>query len=381
MKISKTFLTVAVLGLILSACTGGEPAPTAFPDIMVDGSSAYLASNLHVYKFDINNASESWRFPAQGATATSEQALPGPFSGKPLKFGNVIVVGDSTGRSVTNHYLYGLKESDGTVAWRFSGGKKEYTDGVESDGKVIYAPNGDGSLYAIDPNQKDGSEPKLLWKFTTQNKLWTRPLVAEGTVYQAALDHRLYAIDAATGKEKWQFRAAASIAVQPVLVDGILYFGSFDSKFYAIKAADGSKVWEREAEGWIWCDPLIEDGTIYVGNVRGAVFALNQADGQVKWRSDVADTVHGQPVRQGNKLYVMSMNTYVYVIDLSATPTNGVLKAEIFNDKIGRRLLSTPVIANNHLLVPLFDGDVKVSRISLESKLNESFFPVPTATK
>ena len=166
-----------------------------------------------------------------------------------------------------------------------------------------------------------------------------------------------------------------------MLVDGILYFGSFDSKFYAIKATDGSKVWEREVEGWIWCDPLIEDGTIYVGNVRGAVFALNQADGQVKWRSDVADTVHGQPVRQGNKLYVMSMNTYVYVIDLSATPTNGVLKAEIFNDKIGRRLLSTPVIANNHLLVPLFDGDVKVSRISLESKLNESFFPVPTATK
>ncbi len=377
MKISKTVFTAAVLGLVLSACSGGgEVPPTAFPGMTVDGTSAYLASNLHVYKFDANTATEAWRFPPTDAVATRDQALPGPFSGKPLKVGDIIVVGDSTGR-VSGHSLYGLKESDGNMAWRFTQGKKEYTDGVVTDGKLIYAPNGDGTLYAIDPNQKDGSEPHLVWSFPTQNKLWTRPLVENGVVYQASLDHHLYAINAATGKEIWNFLADAPIAVQPVLVDGILYFGSFNSKFYAIKAADKSKVWEQDVDGWIWCNALVEDGTIYVGNVRGAIFALNQADGKIKWKADVADTVHAQPVRQGDKLFVMSMNTYAYVINLKATPENGVMKAEIFNDKMARRLLSTPIIHDSNLLVPLFDGDVKVARINLESKVNESFFPVP----
>lgn len=378
MKISNTFLTVAVLGLVLSACTGGgEAPPSAFPGIILDGTSAYLSSNLHVYKFDAKTGTEGWRFPPANATATREEPLPGPFSGQPLKFGDVIVVGDSTGRSSANHSLYGLKESDGSVAWRFTQGKKEYTDGVATDGKLIYAPNGDGTLYAIDPNQKEGNAPKLVWKFETQNKLWTRPLVANGVVYQSALDHHLYAIDAATGKEIWKFKADAPIGAQPTLINDILYFGSFDSKFYAIKAADSSKVWEQAVDGWIWNNPLIEDGTIYIANVRGAVFALNQADGKIKWKADVSDTVHAQPVRQGNQLFIMSMNTYAYVIDLKATPENGVMKAEIFNDKMARRLLSTPVLVDSNLLVPLFDGDVKVARVNLASKLNEAFFPQP----
>ncbi len=380
MKISKKFLSVAVLGLFLSACGGGEPPPSAFPGMSVEGSTAYLTSNLHVYKFDVKTGNESWRFPPNGATATANQPLPGPFSGVPLKFGDVIVVGDSTGRAVTNHYLYGIKDSDGSIAWRFSKGGRDYADGVVTDGKIIYAPNGDGNLYAIDPAQMDGAEPKLLWTFKTGNKLWTRPLVAEGVVYQASLDHHLYAIDAATGQQKWDFKADAPIAVQPALLDGVLYFGSFDNKYYAIKAADGSKVWERGVEGWIWNNPLIDNGTIYVGNVRGTFFALNQSDGQVKWTTDVGDTVHAKALIADNKLYVMSMNTYAYVIDLAATPENGKMKAEILNDKLGRRLLSTPALIDKQLIVPLFDGDVKVSTIDLASKAHQTLFPVPTPT-
>ena len=75
--------------LLLSACGGGEVPPSAFPGLLVDGTSAYLASNIHLFKFDAQTGIEKWRYPA-----TVDNANPrGPFSGVPLKYGDAIVVG------------------------------------------------------------------------------------------------------------------------------------------------------------------------------------------------------------------------------------------------------------------------------------------------
>ena len=224
--------------LLLSACGGGEVSPSAFPGMMVDGPSAYLASNTIVYKFDAQNAAESWRF-----TSSSDASNPrGPYSGVPIKVGDVVVVGGSTGANgAYDKHLYGLSDANGQEVWRFTppGDKgREFVDGAVSDGKLIFAPNGDGNLYAIDPAQKDNNQPKVIWTFTTGNRLWGRPLLADGKLYQGALDHKLYAIDAATGKGLWQFdQATAPIAAQPTLKDGVIYVGAFDSSFYAVNIA------------------------------------------------------------------------------------------------------------------------------------------------
>ena len=71
--------------------------------------------------------------------------------------------------------LYAIDAASGRELWRFLK-PKEWVDGVVTDGKLIYAPNGDGNLYAIDASD---NTPKEVWKFQTDNKLWSRPLLAK----------------------------------------------------------------------------------------------------------------------------------------------------------------------------------------------------------
>ncbi len=183
-------LLAVVSTVVLVACAGGEPPPSSFPGLTVDGNNAYLASNLHVYKFDAASGKEAWRFPVTTDTANPR----GPFGGPPAKIGNLLIVGGTIGNAgAVDKHIYGLNESDGSEKWRWESPNatsihREFVDGIVAEGNVIYAASGDGNLYALDVS---GDRPELKWTFTTQNKLWARPLVAEGKVYQPALDHNL----------------------------------------------------------------------------------------------------------------------------------------------------------------------------------------------
>jgi outer membrane protein assembly factor BamB len=376
-------LLAAVCALVLTACAGGEPPPSSFPGISLDGRNAYLASNAHVYKFDAATGAEAWRFPAAGAQASNGEQLPGPFAGPPLKFGDLIVVGGTIGANgKPDPHLYALSSENGREVWRFSGGEAEYTDGVATDGKLIFAPNGDSNLYAIDPAKMNGAEPSVTWVFTgSADKLWSRPLVAEGRVYQPSLDHNLYALDAATGKEVWRFTADASVTSVPALKDGVLYFGSFDRRFYAVDAETGEQIWETDAllGGWVWNDATLDDddNVVYVGDVKGKFYTIDTQGGDVVWSSQLNGAIHGQPVIQGDRIYVASFDTYVYALNRKPAPDgNGVVAAERLSENgLGRRLTSTPAIYEGALLVPLFDGEIRLTALDLETGAKKYEFP------
>ncbi|HEY3340615.1 MAG TPA: PQQ-binding-like beta-propeller repeat protein [Anaerolineae bacterium] len=377
-------LMLAAGMLLLSACGGGEPSPTGFPALLVDGKSAYLASNTLVYKFDAQTGAEAWRFPASQDTANPR----GPFSGIPLKYGNVIIVGGSTNSTGGfDRHLYALSDDKGQEVWRFSPNDKahEFMEGAISDGKLIYAPNGDGNLYAIDATQMVSSQPKLVWQFNTGNKLWSLPLLDNGKLYQGSIDHKLYAIDAATGKELWQFTGAtAPIAVQPVLSDGVLYFGAFDSTFYAVNAADGTLKWKTAVDAWVWTEASIDNNTIYFGDVHGKLYALDAATGKQKWYYVTNDAIKAQPMVVSNTLYAVSEDTNAYALDLTNLKPDSTGKVDPSaykwrNDTFGRRLVSKPTIADNAILVPLFDGDIKVWALDASNGTRKYQFPAPVS--
>ena len=340
--------------LLLSACGGGgEVPPSAFPGMVVEGPSAYLASNTIVYKFDVSNGAESWRFPTAPDTANPR----GPFSGMPIKVGDVIVVGGSTGSNgAYDKHLYGMSDTTGQEVWRFTppGDKgREFVDGAVSDGKLIYAPNGDGNLYAIDPAQKDNNQPKVIWTFNTGNRLWGKPLLADGILYQGALDHKLYAINAATGKELWRFEGAtAPIAATPTLKDGVLYVGAFDSNFYAVNAKDGSLKWKSTVDGWVWTAATVTKDAVYFGDVHGKLYALDLESGQHNWTYETRDTIKAQPVISGTMLFVVSVDTNVYAFDLTDIRKDATGKVDYNNTKwqnitLARRMFSAPVVVGD----------------------------------
>lgn len=122
-------------------------------------------------------------------------------------------------------------------------------------------------------------------------------------------DHKMYAIDIASGKEKWVFFTDGPVRFSPTIWNNRIYFGSDDGYVYCLNAKNGKLDWkyrpgpkDKKVLGngnmislWpIRTSVLVEDGTVYFG---AGVFpydglyvcALNAKDGSVVWKNDDLD--------------------------------------------------------------------------------------------
>lgn len=383
MKLIHT-LTFAAIASLLVACAGGEAPPSSFPGLTLDGDSAYLASNLHVHKFDPNTGRELWRYPAVGQTFAANDAH-GPFAGEPLRFKDWVITAGTVGSTgIPDAHVYALDDKTGALAWRWSvpgtteQERREFADGAVTDGRLIFVSNGNGTLYALDPAALENGVPQLAWKFATGNKLWSRPLVVDGRVYQSSLDHTLYALDAATGSELWRFKAGASVASTPSIADGVLYFGAFDGHFYAVDAATGQEKWKSPVDAWVWTRATIVGDAVYFGDAKGRFYSLNRTDGARRYVSDLGGAIHAQPVLVGQSLYVVSTDTFVYVLPLAGSGT--APPQRLSDSGYLRRLTTMPIVHEGRLLLPLFDGDVKLTAIRLENRAKAFDVTLATAT-
>jgi hypothetical protein len=146
---------------------------------------------------------------------------------------------------------------------------------------------------------------------------------------------------------------------------------------YAVDST-GKQLWQSERlNGWFWCDPLIHDNVLYVGDVKGGLYAIDAGSGKILWRAATNGANRAQPVVMDDKLYVVSFDNYIYSVPLKPqVDSNGnATLTRIIDNGLGRRLLSTPAMLDKAMLVPLFDGDVKVVAINLEN--NQKLFEYP----
>ena len=364
MNNTNLILSTALAAVLLTACGSREAAPNSFPGAMIDGEGVFLARGPHLYRYELASGNETWTFPAVADAARA------PMAGQPIKVGAAIVFGEGVGAEGRN--LYGIDAVSGKELWRFSK-PKEWVDGAVTDGKLIFAPNGDGNLYAIDATD---NQPKEVWSFPTQNKLWSRPLYANGKLYQGGMDHALYIVDAATGKQiKKLDIAGAPIAVQPTLSDGVLYFGALDSKFYAVNADSGAVIWSFVTNGWIWSEALVTNGKVIFGDVKGRIYALDAKSGKEAWIVDTNDAIHAQPVAKDGTVYVTSFDTKVYALNIS----DG---ARVWKDPtdLKYRLPAKPILSGDKLIVPLYDSETLMWAVETANG-NKGTQYAPTAAK
>ena len=81
-----------------------------------------------------------------------------------------------------------------------------------------------------------------MWRFVTGSYVDQSPSVANGIVYIASGDENLYAIDAATGKERWRFATGDWVDSSPAVANGVVYAGNEDKRLYAIDAVTGKEM-------------------------------------------------------------------------------------------------------------------------------------------
>ncbi len=70
--------------------------------------------------------------------------------------------------------------------------------------------------------------------------------MANGRMYfGSSVDHRLYCVDAESGRQIWSFYTDGPIRLAPTLSRGKVYVGSDDGQVYCLNADDGAIVWRK----------------------------------------------------------------------------------------------------------------------------------------
>jgi len=149
----------------------------------------------------------------------------------------------------------------------------------------------------------------LAWEYDlgTARVQEATPVVIDGVMYTSGNLGRVYALDAATGRELWAFTpevdmqsnrvACCDQANRGVAVhDGRVYVGALDGWLYALDAATGAVAWKVDTitdrnRGYTSTGaPEIAGNLVIIGNagseydVRGYVTAYDVATGKEAWR-------------------------------------------------------------------------------------------------
>src|SRR5512136_619553 len=194
MKIKMLVMFFLLLGLVaaLSGCATGMTA-ASWSGTTVDATNAYIAGGPYVYAVNLQTGVQVWRFPDKASAANPFEATPALTSD-----GQLIVGG-------YDKKLYSLNPQTGQSNWQFTNARDRWIGGVLVADDMIYAPNADYNLYAL--NLRGG----LQWTFQADQAIWGEPASDGTNVYFGTLGRRVYAVNAQTGKQVWMQKVDGAV--------------------------------------------------------------------------------------------------------------------------------------------------------------------------
>ncbi len=199
-----------------------------------------------------------------------------------------IIVGTRDG------YLRCLSPVDGQIEWEFRTYSRFYA-GPAVDNGIVYAPGGDGTLYAV--RARNGEK---IWEYKAGEELVTTPVIDGSRLLVTSQSDTLFVVDLATGKWIWQYRrdqpAGMTVrgAATPVVHDGLVYQGFSDGSLVALTLEEGAVKWERKittstAANFLDVDSsaVFDDlGHVFVASYKDGVTALDAKTGDLVWVSN-----------------------------------------------------------------------------------------------
>jgi outer membrane protein assembly factor BamB len=334
------FVMVASLAVFLTAC-GAAPSSN-WPGLASDGTHVYLADGQYVYNVLLSDGSEVTtqtadgpvpaRFPLKAEGTKSFYAAPA------LTGDGQLVVGSA---AQGEHTLYSIDPVSGAVKWTFPGLKSPWLAGALALNDAVYAPAGDGKLYAF------GLNGQKRWEFiASDHSLWTSPITDGKLIYLATLDHEVFAINP-EGKKIWSFKLDNGVIGAPSILDGMLYVGTLSGNLYAISATEGTQKWVKQLNGGIWGTPVTDGVNVYVGTVLGTAgkfYAINASNGQIVWTKDEEGSIAaGALITADQVIYVTELGR-IQSLDKNGAPK---WQATIENAK----LYTPPFLAGDVILI------------------------------
>ncbi|WP_270087963.1 PQQ-like beta-propeller repeat protein [Sphingobacterium sp. SYP-B4668] len=171
--------------------------------------------------------------------------------------------------------------------------------------------------------------PILKWKFQTEGKIFSSPVVFGDMVLIGSCDSNLYALDKIDAKLLWKFKTNGEVRSSVAIASNRVFFLSSDGIFYALDADSGLLQWEFKTEGEKFYDtwdyyqssPAIQGGMIYFGCGDGHIYALDVQTGALKWKFKTGGIVHASPTLTEDAVLIGSFDGVFYCLE-----TNGQLR-------------------------------------------------------
>jgi len=239
------------------------------------------------------------------------------------------VIFKSGGKEYSHSLEFFVEKPVHCVAWRqYMASSSKVTPAIASG--VVYAGAMDGRLHAYDA--KTGKER---WVVSTGAEILASPLVVNGKVIACNGMGNVSAYSTAAGKKLWSFKAADAVYSSPATASGLVVFGCNDGKVYALDAATGKLAWTTtEAQYSIESAVCISNGKVYYGAWDEYVYCVNLKDGQQVWKQQG----EGSRVVSGAKRYYSPADCGPVVVGGKVFVADRNYKLAILNAETGERL-------------------------------------------
>jgi len=300
-----------------------------FSSPAIANGMAYIGStDRNLYAIDLESGEQKWKFATKSAITSS-----------PAVDGGTVFFGSYDGK------FYAVDAATGQLKWSFeTAGERRYAGshlhGAQPVAEVmpdpfdyylsspavvagsVYFGSGDGNVYAL--KESTGT---LQWKFHTGDVVHASPAVADGLVFIGSWDTYFYALEASSGKQRWRFKTGEDpnihnqIGIQSsaAVAEGVVYFGCRDSNFYALDERTGQKKWAFNNQGsWVIASPAVRDGKIYFSTSDSGMFhVLDAKSGTTLFELKLKWPMFSSPALAGDMLYIGSNEGKLLAIDLT----------------------------------------------------------------
>ena len=197
----------------------------------------------------------------------------------------------------------------------------------------------------------------LIWQQNTGGSVFSSPVLANGIVYVGSTGGNLLALDAQTGAIHWQHPIGQFLNdATPVVVGRVVFVGANRSWIYALDATNGQQLWAANLQEVIKAAPTYADGIVLV-NSSNSTSALDARTGLLRWRFreyGFGWPTTASPTVQGQMVYVaQGKKTVVYALNLGTG-------RQIWAYNAGDRLISTPLVVGQHVIIGTWKGKLEV---------------------
>jgi len=340
MKKSNLLLIMIFVGLtlLMSACVPG-PRVVDAPGLALDETDVFIAYSSFVYSLDGSNGAVNWVYPDKASTQIV-------FYAPPLVTEDAVYIGDLA------REFHKLDKATGAEIWSFSDAEGFYLGQAAIYDGMIFAPNNDGVLYAIN------AEGALAWKFETGHYLWAQPQIADDTIYIGSMDNFVYALSL-DGEEIWSTELAGAVTGAPLLSEdgSLLFAGSLDGKMVALDTATGDFVWTYDADQSVWGTSIIADGKLIFADSVGNIYAVTTENGEALWQTMVSGEVVGGVSSMDDGFVVATKEGQLQTFDFDGgTKWQASVNGEFYQ---------APVANSDFLVAGMINGDELVIGFNL----------------